>query len=85
MHAISPSSAIAFAPSRNSYKAGLGANHKQGAVSIGASYDYVGKSGFDADVFSARVQYACRLLAWYRTNEKAGISRYRPFCPHLAW
>jgi len=43
---------------RNSYEAGLGADYKLGAVSVGVSYDYVGKSGFDADVFSARLRYA---------------------------
>jgi len=44
--------------SRSSYEAGLGADYKLGAVSVGVSYDYVAKSGFDADVFSARVRYA---------------------------
>lgn len=44
--------------SRNSYEAGVGADYKLGAVSIGVSYDYVTKSGFDADVFSAQVRYA---------------------------
>ncbi|QXH59127.1 autotransporter outer membrane beta-barrel domain-containing protein [Pseudomonas maumuensis] len=44
--------------SRNSYEAGLGVDYKLGAVSVGVSYDYVGKSGFDADAFSARVRYA---------------------------
>ena len=43
---------------RSSYEAGLGADYKLGAVSVGVSYDYVGKSGFDADVFSARLRYA---------------------------
>ncbi|BCJ05894.1 autotransporter [Pseudomonas sp. RtIB026] len=43
---------------RNSYEAGLGADYKLGAVSVGVSYDYAGKSGFDADVFSARLRYA---------------------------
>ncbi|PAV67225.1 hypothetical protein WR25_12175 [Diploscapter pachys] len=44
--------------SRNSYEAGVGADYKLGAVSVGVSYDYVTKSGFDADVFSAQVRYA---------------------------
>ncbi|CAK16558.1 putative exoprotein with autotransporter precursor [Pseudomonas entomophila L48] len=42
---------------RNSYEAGVGADYKLGAVTVGLNYDYVGKSGFDADVFSAKVRY----------------------------
>jgi outer membrane autotransporter protein len=42
---------------RNSYEAGLGADYKLGAVTVGLSYDYFGKSGFDADAFSARARY----------------------------
>jgi hypothetical protein len=26
-------------------------------VTVGLNYDYIGKSGFDADVFSAKVRY----------------------------
>ncbi len=36
---------------RNSYEAGVGADYKLGAVTVGLNYDYIGKSGFDADVF----------------------------------
>lgn len=42
---------------RNSYEAGVGADYKLGAVTLGLNYDYIGKSGFDADVFSAKVRY----------------------------
>ncbi|HEK0906791.1 TPA: autotransporter domain-containing protein [Pseudomonas putida] len=42
---------------RNSYEAGIGADYKLGAVTLGVNYDYVGKSGFNADVFSAKVRY----------------------------
>ncbi|WP_225422460.1 autotransporter family protein [Pseudomonas huaxiensis] len=42
---------------RNSYEAGIGTDYKLGAVTLGVNYDYVGKSGFDADVFSAKVRY----------------------------
>lgn len=42
---------------RNSYEAGVGADYKLGAVTVGLNYDYIGKSGFDADVFSAKVRY----------------------------
>ncbi|MFV0926871.1 MULTISPECIES: autotransporter family protein [Pseudomonas] len=42
---------------RNSYEAGVGADYKLGAVTLGVNYDYIGKSGFDADVFSAKVRY----------------------------
>lgn len=42
---------------RNSYEAGVGTDYKLGAVTLGLNYDYIGKSGFDADVFSAKVRY----------------------------
>lgn len=42
---------------RNSYEAGIGTDYKLGAVTLGVNYDYIGKSGFDADVFSAKVRY----------------------------
>lgn len=42
---------------RNSYEAGIGADYRLGAVTLGLNYDYVGKSGFDADTFSAKVRY----------------------------
>ena len=42
---------------RNSYEAGVGADYKLGAVTLGLNYDYVGKSSFDADTFTAKVRY----------------------------
>ncbi|RXU10054.1 autotransporter outer membrane beta-barrel domain-containing protein, partial [Pseudomonas syringae] len=42
---------------RDSYEAGVGADYKLGAVTLGVNYDYIGKSDFDADVFSAKVRY----------------------------
>lgn len=42
---------------RDSYEAGVGADYTLGAVTLGLNYDYIGKSGFDADVFSAKVRY----------------------------
>ncbi|MEG5264490.1 autotransporter outer membrane beta-barrel domain-containing protein [Pseudomonas sp. JDS28PS106] len=42
---------------RDSFEAGIGADYKLGAVTLGVNYDYIGKSGFDADVFSAKVRY----------------------------
>lgn len=42
---------------RNSYEAGVGADYKLGAVTLGVSYDYVGKTDFDADTFTAKVRY----------------------------
>lgn len=42
---------------RNTYEAGIGADYKLGAVTVGLNYDYVGKSGFDADTFTAKVRY----------------------------
>ncbi|WP_347902013.1 autotransporter domain-containing protein [Pseudomonas purpurea] len=42
---------------RNSYEAGVGTDYRLGAVTLGLNYDYVGKSGFDADTFTAKVRY----------------------------
>ena len=42
---------------RNSYEAGVGADYHLGAVTVGLNYDYTGKSGFDADTFTAKVRY----------------------------
>lgn len=42
---------------RNTYEAGVGADYRLGAVTVGLNYDYVGKSGFDADTFTAKVRY----------------------------
>ncbi|TBU79375.1 autotransporter domain-containing protein [Pseudomonas daroniae] len=42
---------------RNSYEAGIGADYRLGAITVGLSYDYVGKTDFNADTFSAKVRY----------------------------
>ena len=42
---------------RDSYEAGVGVDYKLGAITLGLNYDYIGKSDFDADVFSAKVRY----------------------------
>ena len=42
---------------RDSYEAGVGLTYRAGAVSVGASYDYIGKSGYNADVFKAQIRY----------------------------
>uniref|UniRef100_UPI0035617962 autotransporter family protein n=1 Tax=Pseudomonas sp. TaxID=306 RepID=UPI0035617962 len=44
-------------PARNSYEAGVGVDYHLGAVTLGASYDYLGKSDFNADTFTAKVRY----------------------------
>jgi outer membrane autotransporter protein len=44
-------------PARDSYQVGVGANYKLGAVTIGAGYDRLMKTGFDADTFTAKVRY----------------------------
>lgn len=44
-------------PARNSYEVGIGVDYMLGAVTIGANYEYVGKSGFNADTFTAKVRY----------------------------
>ncbi|HBO3518245.1 TPA: autotransporter outer membrane beta-barrel domain-containing protein [Pseudomonas aeruginosa] len=42
---------------RNSYEAGIGADYHLGAVTVGVSYDYTGKTDFNADTFTAKVRY----------------------------
>ncbi|HCF7328964.1 TPA: autotransporter outer membrane beta-barrel domain-containing protein [Pseudomonas aeruginosa] len=42
---------------RNSYEAGIGADYRLGAVTLGLSYDYVGKTDFNANTFTAKVRY----------------------------
>ena len=44
-------------PARDSYEAGIGLNYRIGAFTLGGSYDRIGKSNFDADVFQAKVRY----------------------------
>lgn len=44
-------------PARNSYEAGVGVDYRLGAMTVGASYDYLGKSDFNADTFTAKVRY----------------------------
>jgi len=44
-------------PVRNSYEAGVGVDYRLGAVTLGLSYDYVGKTGFDADTVQAKLRY----------------------------
>ncbi len=44
-------------PARNSYEAGIGADYRLGQFTIGLGYDYVGKSDFNADTFTAKVRY----------------------------
>lgn len=43
--------------SRKSYEAGVGADYKLGAVTLGLNYDYVGKAGFNADTVTAKLRY----------------------------
>ncbi len=44
-------------PARNTYEAGIGADYRLGQFTIGLGYDYVGKSDFNADTFTAKVRY----------------------------
>jgi outer membrane autotransporter protein len=44
-------------PKRNSYEVGLGADYRLGAVSLGLSWDYLGKSAYSSDTFTAKVRY----------------------------
>lgn len=42
---------------RDSYELGLGATYRVGAWSVGGSYDYVTRTDFSADAFTAKVRY----------------------------
>lgn len=44
-------------PARDSIEAGVGVDYKLGAVTVGVSYDYLGKEDFNADTFQAKVRY----------------------------
>lgn len=44
-------------PTRDSYEAGIGGTYQVGQFSVGLGYDYVGKSGFNADTFTAKLRY----------------------------
>ena len=44
-------------PARNSLEAGIGTDYKLGALTLGVSYDYLAKSDFNADTFTAKVRY----------------------------
>lgn len=44
-------------PARTSYEAAVGVDYHLGAVTLGASYNYLGKTDFNADTFSAKVRY----------------------------
>ncbi|SEI25077.1 outer membrane autotransporter barrel domain-containing protein [Pseudomonas asplenii] len=44
-------------PARDSYELGMGATYHLGAWSVGGAYNYVAKTGFDSDTFTAKVRY----------------------------
>lgn len=44
-------------PVRDSYEAGIGGTYQVGQFSVGLGYDYVGKSGFNADTVTAKLRY----------------------------
>lgn len=44
-------------PTRNSYEAGVGAEYNVGAMTFGASYNYLRKADFNADTFSLKARY----------------------------
>ena len=47
----------AAAPTRDSYEAGLGTEYSVGAVTFGASYNYLSKADFNADTFALKARY----------------------------
>lgn len=44
-------------PEKNSYEASIGTDYRLGAMTLGLNYEHVGKSGFKADTFAAKVRY----------------------------
>lgn len=44
-------------PVRTSYEASIGTDYKLGAFTVGASYGYAGRKGFNSDTFAAKVRY----------------------------
>lgn len=44
-------------PVRDSYEMGVGATYRVGAWSVGGTYNYVTKTDFNADTFTAKVRY----------------------------
>jgi outer membrane autotransporter protein len=44
-------------PARDSYEVGIGADYSLGALTVGASYDRLEKSGYASDTFTAKVRY----------------------------
>lgn len=59
VNAVGGSSFVAYGakPQRTSYQANVGADYKIGAFTVGGSYGYTGKKGFDSDTFAAKVRY----------------------------
>lgn len=59
VNSVGGSSFVAYGarPERTSYEANLGVDYKIGAFTVGGSYGYVGKKGFDSDTFAAKVRY----------------------------
>ncbi|MNR40554.1 hypothetical protein D3C85_1588520 [compost metagenome] len=42
---------------KDTYELGLGATYRKGDVTLGLGYDRVTKTGFDADILTAKVRY----------------------------
>lgn len=59
VNAVGGSSFVAYGakPQRTSYQTNVGADYKIGAFTVGGSYGYTGKKGFDSDTFAAKVRY----------------------------
>ncbi|HHH9441349.1 TPA: autotransporter domain-containing protein [Pseudomonas aeruginosa] len=53
----SPFVSNAAKPTRDSYEAGLGADYSVGAVTVGASYNYLSKADFDANTIVLKARY----------------------------
>ncbi|WP_347903833.1 autotransporter outer membrane beta-barrel domain-containing protein [Pseudomonas purpurea] len=53
----SPFTTSGATPARDSYELGLGATYRVGAWSVGGSYNYLTKTDFNSDTFTAKVRY----------------------------
>ncbi|NLD00036.1 MAG: autotransporter domain-containing protein [Gammaproteobacteria bacterium] len=59
VNAVGGNSFVAYGakPERTSYQTNVGADYKIGAFTVGGSYGYTGKKGFNSDTFAAKVRY----------------------------
>lgn len=59
VNAVGGGSFVAYGakPVRTSFQTSLGLDYKVGAFTVGGSYNYTGKKGFNSDTFAAKIRY----------------------------